>query len=598
MTTPSDWQRVENSLDRLLDLPPDKRRAALPRLAGGDIALLRELTSLLHQFEAPDTRLDQPAISAQASAKTLSPSLPAGQIIGVYRIVALIGRGGMGEVYRAERADGQFEQQVALKIIRRDAIDHLHRFHFERQILARFDHPFITRIHDGGVLPDGQAYMVMELATGEPITAWCKARSTGLQGRLDLFLNVCDAVAYAHRNVVVHRDIKPANLLVTSDGQIKLLDFGIATLLSEHETGAARLPPMTPEYAAPEQLKGEPISTATDVYALGVLLFELLAGARPWASDGLPRAVAIYQILNGTPPTLSRFAKASKSAPISTQKLVGDLDAIVAKALRKEPGQRYQTVDALMQDVVRSRRNQPVLARPGTPLYVMRRFARRHRVPIAGFAILFCLSLLGLSGVGWEYLRAERQAARGDAIRTFLVSLFAGTDTHFPAGTPRQSVTAAELISLGLPRIDHEYADDPGLRIELLGAMGEIYAGLSDPARAEQVGRKQIELARRFYGDRSPIVIQDMINLSWNLLSVQDWPGLAHILAAAELASARCRPGHQHAPRRMVGAESELAFRSASYRRCAGTRPSAIRGAVRAHQSARPWLSGSPERTW
>jgi serine/threonine protein kinase len=534
MSSSLEWGRIEACLDQLLDLPTCDRRAAISDLAAGDPALTRALNALLDQIGAGDTRLDKPAIGLIAPAEALPPGLSAGQTIGAYRVIALIGRGGMGEVYRAERADGQFEQQVALKIIRREAIDHVSRFQFERQILARFDHPFITHIYDGGVLADGQPYMVMELVAGQPITTWCAERSTGLKGRLDLFLNVCDAVAYAHRNVVVHRDIKPANLLVTSAGQVKLLDFGIAKLLSDPKGALTRMAPMTPDYAAPEQLTGGPISTATDVYALGALLFELLAGARPFVLDGLPLAASVDQVLNRPAPILSRFVQALENPPVPPHLLAGDLDAIVAKALRKEPGQRYQTVDALMQDITRSRIHQPVLARSGTRLYVMNRFVKRHRWPITGVAVLSLAILLGLSGVTWEYLRAERQATRASAIRTFLVSLFADTDANFPAGKPRQSVTAEELLTLGIPRIDREFANDPGLRIELLGAMGEIYAGLSDLSTAEQVGKKQIALARKLYGDQDPIVVREMISASWNAMGMQDWAGLAQLLAESD----------------------------------------------------------------
>ena len=524
---------MEARLDRLLDLSEDDRRAAIPAIAGGDPALARELDALLDQIEAAPSRLDQPAIALMMPEPEFYPGLAIGQLVGAYRVIALIGRGGMGEVYRAERVDGQFEQIVALKIIRREAIDQLSRFHFERQLLARFDHPGITHIFDGGVLAGGQPYMVMELVAGRPITTWCAERSADVNLRLDLFLGVCDAVAYAHRNVVVHRDIKPANLLVTETGQVKLLDFGIAKLLTGPEGALTRMAPMSPHYAAPEQLTGLPVSTATDVYALGMLLFELLAGDS-WMLEGLPLATSIDHALNRPAPVLSRFAQSLTTPAVAPHLLAGDLDAIVAKTLRKEPGQRYQTVDALMHDIVRSRQHQPVLARSGKRLYVINRFVKRHRLLIAGIAVLSLAIVLGLSGAGWEYVRAERQASRGSAIRTFLVSLFAGADANFPAGKPRQSVTAKELLALGIPRIDREFGSEPELKIELLGAMGEIYSGLSDFASAEQVQRRQIALARHFYGERDPIVVRDMMAASWNAMNMQDWQGLAGLLAQSD----------------------------------------------------------------
>ena len=332
------------------------------------------------------------------------------------------------------------------------------------------------------MLANGAPYMVMELVSGEPITAWCHAHATDLAGRLQLFLSVCNAVAYAHRNLIVHRDLKPSNVLVTPQGNVKVLDFGIATKLADAEDPQTHSAPMTPDYAAPEQLTGGAISTATDCYALGMLLFELLTGARPWRLDRMPLAAAVDVVLHQPPPAPSRVAaQLSTAAPIPAKALAGDLDAIVAKALRKEPASRYPTVDELMQDIGRSQRAEPVSARTGSRAYVMRRFVRRHRLPIAAAALVLLVLLAGLSGITWQYLRADRQAARATTIKAFLVSLFTDTDPNFPADKPRNQVTAKELMDLGVKRIDREFAADPYLQLELLNIAADIYGGLSDP---------------------------------------------------------------------------------------------------------------------
>ncbi|MEA1651334.1 serine/threonine-protein kinase [Nitrospirillum sp. BR 11164] len=543
MTATHDWGRIEAALDHLLDLPAKEQPMALLHLAGGDAKLLAKLRQLLDQMAREETWLDRPALQGPAPldppgeappgeaapeerhAATFA-SLAPGQRVGAYRIVGAIGRGGMGEVYRAERADGHFDQQVALKLIRWEAIDHVDRFQTERQILANLDHPAITRILDGG-MHDGQPYMVMELVQGQSITAWCRDRGIGLDGRLTLFLAVCDAVAYAHRNLIVHRDLKPGNVLVTPQGQVKLLDFGIAKRIV---TGAEANPdtllaPLTPGYAAPEQLLGGPVSTATDAYALGMLLYELLAGARPWTLEGMPLALAVRAALQEVPPPLSQFAARSDGAPpVPVKELTGDLDAIVAKALRKEPAQRYGTVGALMRDVERMRAGLPVSARSGSRLYIAGRFVKRHRLPIAAASLLALAILGGLGGVTWQYLRAQRQATRAETIKAFVLSLYAGRDPGFPKDRQRRDVTAEKLLDLGVDRIEREFAQDPELALELYGITSDLYTALSDPERTAQMVEKRAALARTVYGESHPLVIEMMLRQAWNAIMAGDLP--------------------------------------------------------------------------
>ncbi|MDZ5648296.1 serine/threonine-protein kinase [Nitrospirillum sp. BR 11828] len=507
------WPRIEAALDQLLDLPPSNRTAALLRLAGDDATMLCELRRLLDQAVRDETWLDRPAAYEDGSPAPPLTNLAPGQRVGAYRIIDVIGRGGMGEVYRAERADGHFEQQVALKLIRREAVEHVDRFQAERQILAGLDHPGITRILDGGLL-DGQPYMVMELVDGLPITLWCRDRRIDLDGRLTLFLAVCDAVAYAHRNLIVHRDLKPGNVLVTPQGQVKLLDFGIAKRIATGDEASPEtmMAPLTPGYAAPEQLLGGPVSTATDAYALGMLLYELLAGARPWTLEGMPLALAVRAALQEVPPPLSQFAARSDGAPpVPVKDLTGDLDAIVAKALRKEPGQRYQTVDDLARDVERMRQGKPVSARAGSRLYVAGRFVRRHRLPIAAAGLLVLAILGGLGGVTWQYLRAQRQANRAETIKNFVLSLYNGRDPGFPTDKNRRDVTAEKLLDLGADRIAREFAGDPDLEIELYTLTAQLYEALDDRGRATQIIQKKVDVARQAYGEASPIVIDALL---------------------------------------------------------------------------------------
>ena len=529
-----EWFNIERCLDALLDVPAEQRPAALMALAGGDLDLLRELSALSEEMDKTNTPLDRAALATFGDEVPKPSFKAAGEQVGRYKIVALLGRGGMGEVYRAERSDGEFDQQVALKLIRPEAIDHIARFQFERQLLARFNHPSITRIFDGGVLPDGQPYMVMELVDGIPVTTWCAEHHSDLNTRLGLFLEICSAVAYAHRSAVIHRDLKPANLLVTETGNVKLLDFGVAKLVDSSRNQVTLTAPFSPEYAAPEQLTGQHVSTATDVYALGVLLFELLTGALPISLHGQPLAVAMDLILNQTPPAPSELNSRTTKHPCALGALAHDLDAIAGKALRKEPEARYQTVDALIADITRAQRHEPVLARGGARAYIARRFIRRNRFPIAALATIASAVLLGLAGISWQYVRAERQAARATTIRSFLVNLFTDTDASFPADQPRNLVSAEQLVNLGVPRINRDFANDKALQFELLGAIADIYIGLSDLTRASQIQAKRVVLARELYGERSRQAIEQVLNEATSAVGAQDWKLVESLLEKSD----------------------------------------------------------------
>lgn len=447
-----------------------------------------------------------------SDATGLPPGTDAGEEgrsthIGPYRILGEAGRGGMGTVYLAERDDGQFRKRVALKVIREESTlpQMVLRFVEERRILASLEHPGIALLLDGGIADSGAPYYAMEFVDGVRIDRWCDARQLDIEGRLELFLQVCDAVAYAHRNLVVHRDLKPANILVTDEGRVKLLDFGVARLLTPEEGDAPTvlaLRLLTPEYASPEQLLGSPVTTASDIYSLGVLLHQLLTGRLPlrdppsgslegW-DGGLredPSTVARRTDPEG--PALQRGTTPERLA----RRLRGDLDAILRRALARDPALRYGTVEALGEDLGRHLRGRPVEARRGSAGYVARRFVQRHRWVLSAAATA---TVLGL-GMGVAYTRAvaaERdvaraQAARADQVSGFLVDLFGQSD---PLGTAGSSGELRQFLALGAERLREELRDQPQVRASLLRALGQVNDNLGNYEQAEELFQEALEL--------------------------------------------------------------------------------------------------------
>jgi len=421
-----------------------------------------------------------------AEEERVCSPLPPGTRLGPWELGALIGRGGTGEVYLATRADGAFQQKAAIKLLQRDSVAEAPRFQAERQILARLEHPGIARLLDGGVHRDGRPYMAMEYVEGATLTEFCDSAGLGLRGRLELFSAVCDVVSYAHRMLVVHRDLKPRNILVTPQGRVKLLDFGVAKLLdavagprSAEKTSA----PLTPDYAAPEQLTGHPITTATDVYALGVLLFELLTSRKPFRNTDVPVAQAVRAVLDDVAPAPSRVARSLPRARIPPRLMEGDLDAIVAKCLRKEPQHRYQTVEALQQDIQHYLQSKPVSAREGARLYVLGRFLRRHRWSVSA-AVLVLLALTGsLAAVSWQAHHiaverdiARRAATREEAVRYYLTRMFRASVAEHSAGAP----TAKTMLDRSAQRVLREYRDDPYLAGKVVETLADLYGALED----------------------------------------------------------------------------------------------------------------------
>ena len=409
----------------------------------------------------------------------IDDGLIVGSVLNGWRISARIGRGGMGEVYEAARAQGDFDQRVAIKVLQHSARKELERFQIERQILARLEHPSIARLLDGGTTPDGRPYMVMEYVEGLPITRYCASSGASLAERLRLFVQVCEAVAYAHSILIVHRDLKASNILVTADGHVKLLDFGVAKLLDSTADAAVTQAPLTPAAAAPEQLLGQPITTATDTYALGVLLFELLTGAHPWVNSGSPIAQALRAVVNKPAPMASSVA----ATPAAARALRGDLDAIIAKALRDEPNRRYLTADAFKADIERYLSGDTVEARGGARLYRLGRALKRHRGLVAGVALVLISLAAGLGTATFQARRAgierdiaRRDAGREEAVRYGLTRMFRAAISDEGG----QKATAKSMIDQSALRVLNEYRDKPRLAGPLVLTLADLYGALED----------------------------------------------------------------------------------------------------------------------
>ncbi len=485
--------RIDALLDQLLDLPQERRAEAMQALRSEDPAVLEEVRSLLHATESSDDFLLQPA---QAGVDSASPEagedefLP-GDRIGVWRVVRIVGRGGMGLVCEAHRVTGDFEQRVAIKLLHRGAAGPSQRFDIERRILARLEHPGIARLLDGGVTADGRPFMVMEFVEGVPITQFCETRAASLAERLELFEQVCAAVAYAHRNLVVHRDLKPANVLVTQEGRVKLLDFGIAKLVDAPTAGVTQpaFVLLTPSCAAPEQLSGNSVTTITDVYALGLMLFQLLTGRHPWINRECASLAVLRAAQWGRVPQPSEVAKQLEDqAPVAPRWLHGDLDAIVARALRPEPAQRYPGVESLRADVQHHRMAEPIAARAGARLYVLGRLLRRYRLAAAASVAVVLALAAGLAVAAWQAQRASverdiarRAAGREEAVRYSLTRLFRNAIAENSSNEP---ATAKSMVDASARQVLNEYRDRPELGGALVLTLADLYGALEDVAGA------------------------------------------------------------------------------------------------------------------
>jgi len=551
---PERWRQIKEVLHHAVDLAPSERTAFLDRSCNGDVEFRREVDELIAAASQAGEFLETPALSVPAAAEGLAASLEGSlvdAVVGHYRVVDEIGRGGMAVVYKAIR-EGDFRQEVALKVMKRgmDTDDLLERFRHERQILAQLNHNHIARLLDGGTTDDSRLYFVMELVPGQPITDYCYQKGLSVEERLRLFLKVCGAVAYAHRNLVIHRDLKPGNILVTQDGDPKLLDFGIAKVLSPEGTGEtagitmAQARMLTPEYASPEQVRGERITTATDIYALGAVLYELLTGTKA------------HRISNTAPMELERIicltdpVKPSEAGNGRTR-LRGDLDNIVLKALDKQPERRYDYAEQLGEDIERYLEARPVMARPVTLRYRAVKFCRRNKtLTLAAAAVL--LTLIGAVVVtSWQARVASRERAvaqrRFYQVRKLGWTLLNDID---PEIAPLSGATKAreKLLASSIAYLDALARDtegDTALKRELAEAYEKVaeVRGISGVANlglvelAEQNMRKALALREQVLAaDPSSMDFRlDVSRTSRNLASMSHDPAEAEALTRRAL---------------------------------------------------------------
>lgn len=543
-----DWQKVNEIVVDALEIDVESRGAFLDERCGGSTEMRREAESLLAGESAAGNFLESPAIKDYAGffEKDEEPEALIGQKVGNYRIIRELGHGGMGAVYLAERSDGKFEQRVALKLLKREMNTTALRKHFqqERSILAALKHPNIARLLDAGTTRERIPFLVMEFVEGLPIDEYCSLKDLSLNDRLDLFRDVCSAVDFAHRNLIIHRDLKPSNILVTTNGTPILLDFGISKILSDklEDTDSrtiTRMGVMTPSYASPEQLKNESVATATDVYSLGVILYQLLSGRRPFQDkeanisdifraviESDPRPPSTVAAEGARPRTTSQNGRAHTLAnaarettpqirAVKAQSLRGDLDNIVLKALKKEPERRYPSVEKFSDDIDRYQSGLPVSARPDTFAYRAQKFVSRHRTGVIAAALVLVALVGGLVTTLWqarvaahERDQAQRERDKAEQLNTFLQSILS-------AASPQQKGKDAKVIEVlddAAARLDAELANQPELKAKALSTIGATYNELVLPDRAEPKLREALriyaELLPRDHKDRVMTMIQ------------------------------------------------------------------------------------------
>jgi len=514
-TTIKEWQKLKRIFNEAIEMDELDRDKYLDKVCGEDRNLRKEVFSLLKAHEIPGKLDHRPDQVVKTVFSGLQPQNKKGEKIGPYKILKDLGHGGMGSVYLAERIDGQFRQEVALKLLRTGftSENQTRRFLAERQILATLNHKNIARLLDGGVTGDGQPWFALEYVNGHPIDIYCKDHQLTLKQRLKLFLRVCDAVQTAHRKLIIHRDIKPTNVLVTEDGIVKLLDFGIAKVLNQEDLFEDAIPltrtgllPLTPAYASPEQVLGEHITTASDIYQLGVMLYELLTGIRPYEVSGrTPSEVeriiceeeptwpstAVTRIINSKNNSGEYSIGMLQNNPRQLQKrLRGDLDIIVMKCLRKEPGRRYESADQLAADIRFYMTGQTVSAHPDSRSYRAKKFMQRHKIGFVS-TIAIVLLLFGYAAtITWHsqqtqsaLTRAQTETIRAEQITDYLLGLFEASD---PAESLGDTVSAGMLLERGIQQAE-QLDGQPEVQAQMFDIVGQVYSRLGHYDQSEKL---------------------------------------------------------------------------------------------------------------
>jgi eukaryotic-like serine/threonine-protein kinase len=545
---PMEWHKIEAVFAAALDVPPAERRAWLLTHWGQDRELCSEVLSLLAAEDESANFLSK-ADFARAVGLLLPDAEEGreGQRMGRYRVVREIGRGGMGVVYLASRGVEQFRQEVAIKVVKRglDTDDILRRFRNERQILAGLNHKYIARLLDGDESEDGRPYFVMEYVEGLPLLRYCDEHGLSVTERLQIFRRICSAVQHAHQNLVIHRDLKPSNILVTHDGEPKLLDFGVAKLLNPEfpgasltETHAFRV--MTPEYASPEQVRGRHVTTATDIYSLGVILYELLTGVRPYKLKDTSPAELSRAICDSEPSKPSDAASGEQRSELkpsadgapkpetrseirNPKALRGDLDNIVLKALRKEPERRYESVEQFSEDIRRHLVGLPVRARKDTFAYRASKFIKRNKEAVTAAGILMLAIIASLIIALWQAESARRQRdlaqqerLKAERINQFLQRMLSFSNQSFTSVSPvaqRRDVTVNEMLDQITPQVEAELADQPDVRAQVLRTIGSAYASQGQYDAAEKNLRAALDAQMRLYGEESVEAAATMVEL-------------------------------------------------------------------------------------
>jgi eukaryotic-like serine/threonine-protein kinase len=533
-------ERLAEIVKSAIECGPEGWAAFLDEECRSDPAMRAEVESLLKHQEAVDEFIEKPALHLAAESFVREGgAYRAGQIIGDYEILSLIGSGGMGEVYLAQ--DRRLNRKVALKFVRRgmNSDDILRRFTHEERLLASLNHPNISQLYGSGVTDDGIPFFAMEHVDSERLDQYCNERRLATDERLQLFRKVCAAVTYAHQHLVIHRDIKPANIRVTAEGEPKLLDFGIAKLLdTENGSGQTLTLPgvMTPEYASPEQVRGETMTTASDVYSLGVVLYELLTGQKPYKIDNRTPANVARAIAEQEPTRPSTAARNQQSEFRNQKSLRGDLDNIVLMAMRKEPARRYSSVAQFSSDIRRHLEGLPVIARKDTLRYRSEKFIQRHKVAVAAAAVVFLTLIGGIFATAWQAKkalaqariaaeqrdRAQKQAAKAERVTTFMQNVLGFSDPSWNSSNPhrnREATISAAMVEAGR-RAETELANEPEALAAVHFTIGNTYRTQSRLPEAEPHLRAALEIRRRVLGPNNPETGQSMVTMAeWFLVS-------------------------------------------------------------------------------
>ncbi len=514
MTEP-DWQQVKALFAEAVEQPVDTRIAFLERRCRGNTRLFDEVSSLLAASAEPQNLIENNVIDIASKIDDNNGDY-AQQRFGNYRIIREIGSGGMGAVFLAERDDGEFEQTVALKIVRQSIADSemLARFRRERQILATLNHPNIAALHDGGVSQKGEPYLAMEYVDGTTLTEYCDQNRLSISDKLGLFLKICSAVSYAHRNLVVHRDIKPSNILITSSGEPKLLDFGLAKAFeSDASTTQTALRAFTPAYASPEQIQGGNITTASDVYSLGVVFYELLAGKKPLDVEGKSYE-EVLETINHTEP--AKPSSVSIDSGDSRQHLHGDLDNIALVAIRKEPDRRFGSVEDFAKDIELHLAARPISARPNTFSYRASKFVKRNRLAVAAAVVVIISVLTGLAISLRQGAIARRESAKSEAVNQYLQKMLL-TAIPGSGGGGKKGVQASvvDILNQAAARLDgDDLVSQPDVRAELRQVIGECYVTQGMYGEGERLLLTAVDEQKALYGSGSRQTLKTEFDLA------------------------------------------------------------------------------------